>query len=153
MFFEGAPRLLASGVCVVPCRGNGADRVVFEGYPALVAEKFGHRRGYKAATAAQQTRAQHDARRTILAGLCSPERLRHHYGLALDLGGAERRACLEDGSGDRLDALLAAVQGAWAYRQGRRRRYGLPREIDRVNNAWVSLAGYQAGRFSLIPIY
>lgn len=35
MFFQGAPRLLASGVSVVPCHVNQDDRVAVEAYPAV----------------------------------------------------------------------------------------------------------------------
>jgi hypothetical protein len=40
MFFQGAPRLLTSGVSVVPCRVNHDDRVAVEAYPAVVARRF-----------------------------------------------------------------------------------------------------------------
>ena len=33
MFFEGAPRLLAAGVCVLPCAPSDDSRIALEGYP------------------------------------------------------------------------------------------------------------------------
>jgi hypothetical protein len=40
MFFEGAPRLLKSGVSILPCRPNADPRLVIEAYPALVARRW-----------------------------------------------------------------------------------------------------------------
>ncbi|MEL6151797.1 MAG: DUF429 domain-containing protein, partial [Chloroflexota bacterium] len=48
MFYEGAPRLLNSGVSVMPNHPTDDNRLVFEIYPALVARKFvGRGSGYK----------------------------------------------------------------------------------------------------------
>ncbi|MDQ4128673.1 MAG: DUF429 domain-containing protein, partial [Actinomycetota bacterium] len=47
MFYRGAPRLLASGVSVEPCRPTGDPRVAVEAYPAVVARRFLGRAAYK----------------------------------------------------------------------------------------------------------
>ena len=72
MFFQGAPRLLSSGVNVVPCRPNGDARVAVEAYPAVVVRRFLGRRGYKSDERKKQTDAQRIAREDLLAGLESP---------------------------------------------------------------------------------
>ncbi len=69
MFFQGAPRLLKSGVQVVPCHMNGDSRVVVEAYPALVARKWISMSGYKSDDRSKQTPAHQEARRAIVNGV------------------------------------------------------------------------------------
>jgi hypothetical protein len=45
---------------------------------------------------------------------------------------------VEDGSGDRLDAVLAALQAAWCWRR-RARNFGLPRAVDPLEG-WIATA-------------
>ena len=72
MFYQGAPRLLASGVRVEPCRRNGDDRVAVEAYPAVVARRFLGRTAYKR-DAVPDTPERRSARETLLAGLESDD--------------------------------------------------------------------------------
>jgi len=141
MFLEGAPRLAAAPVSVLPVRPRQGRPVVLEAYPALVARALlGH--AYKAGAAGGAGRR---ARRALLARLggAGAGRL---YGVML-VRPAPRwtRMLLEDPRGDHLDALLAAVQAAWAL--GRpARSYGMPAQPDRLEG-WIAdpaLAG--AGR-------
>ncbi len=120
MFFEGAPRLLASGAQVVPCHMNGDGRVVVEAYPALVARKWAQH-GYKSDTKKKQTVAHRDARQAIVAGLRAECQAR--YGFALALNDAMAADFIADPTGDALDAVLCAVQAAWACS---RPDYGIP---------------------------
>ena len=62
MFFEGAPRLLQSGVHL-PCNHEGdTSRVVLEAYPGVAARRLIGQTSYKNDTRAKQTAEQHRAR-------------------------------------------------------------------------------------------
>jgi hypothetical protein len=133
MFYQGAPRLLASGVRVEPCRRNGDDRVAVEAYPAVVARRFLGRTAYKR-DAVPDTPERRSARETLLAGLES-ETLREAYGFTLEMDDRWRKQFVGEPSADALDSLLCAVQAAWAYRQ-RDDNYGVPPECD-PNEGWI----------------
>lgn len=133
MFQEGAPRLLRSPLHVVPCRPTGDDRVAVEAYPALVVRHLvGPRRSYKGS--GRDTQHRHDARRDVVRTLRS-ERLRQRYGLDVELGHFLADGLVRDPRGDLLDAVLAAVQAAWAW-QRRDERFGVPEGADR-REGWI----------------
>jgi hypothetical protein len=48
---------------------------------------------------------------------------------------------VDDGSGDRLDAVLAAMQATWCWRR-RARNFGLPRGVDPLEG-WIAMAAAQ----------
>jgi hypothetical protein len=150
MFFEGAPRLLASGVSVVPCRPTADPRVAVEAYPALVARRLlGRGPGrYKADSRREQTSSQEKARRELVAALASP-RLGEAYGFDLSLDRHRGRELVADPTGDRLDAVLAAVQGAWAWRR-RDRGWGTPPGCD-AWEGWIVDPATEARRAGLGP--
>jgi hypothetical protein len=125
MFFQGAPRLLASGASVIPCHPTGSDRMAVEAYPALVARRWTGKRGYKTDNKHKQTPDKATARRDVVDGLCSE--CGDQYGFALDLTRNQADACISDASGDTLDAVLCAVQAAWASKQP---EYGVPPDCD-----------------------
>jgi hypothetical protein len=133
MFYQGAPRLLASGVRVEPCRRNGDTRVAVEAYPAVVARRFLGRTAYKR-DAVEDTPERRSARQKLLAGLSSTT-LREAYGFAVEMDARWREEYASDSSADALDSLLCAVQAAWAYRE-RDRGYGVPPECD-PNEGWI----------------
>jgi hypothetical protein len=126
MFFQGATRLRASGVSVLPCRLTDDSRMVVEGYPALVARRWIGKASYKSDERARQTADQSAARGRILAGLRSSE-LVDCYGCLLEMSEEQADVFVEDAMGDVLDALLCAVQAAWAYSR-RDDGYGIPRD-------------------------
>jgi len=134
MFFQGAPRLLASGVNILPSRPTNDNRMVVEGYPALVARRWIDRRSYKSDERSQQTAAKAAERQAILRGLCSPELL-DYYGYTLEIPTALADALIADPKADSLDALLCAVQAAWAYSQ-RNNGYGIPSHCDPLEG-WI----------------
>ncbi len=134
MFFQGAPRLLASGVSILPCHPTLSDRIVVEGYPALVARKWLGKRVYKCDERGKQTEAHAQARRDLLAGLSSPALLTH-YGLHLTISESMANTLIEEPMGDLLDALLCAIQAAWVYTQ-RDNGYGIPANCDK-NEGWI----------------
>lgn len=114
MFHEGAPRLLAAGVHLPGLRPGDRARVCIEAYPGIVARDLIGRVTYKADDPAKQTGAQAAARRHLLAALRGEAGRQRFDGITvhapLDVAA--------DPTGDRLDALICAVQAAWAYRQG-----------------------------------
>src|SRR5215471_20336891 len=134
MFFQGSSRLLESGVSILPCRPTSDSRKVVEGYPALVARRWIGKSSYKSDDRARQTADKETARQRILCGLCSPELL-NSYGCKLEMTGVQADAFVRDATGDDLDALLCAVQAAWAYLQ-RDSGYGIPPDCDRVEG-WI----------------
>ena len=133
MFYQGAPRLLASGVRVEPCHRNGDTRVAVEAYPAVVARRFLDRTAYKR-DAVPDTPERRSARETLLAGLQSAT-LKEAYGFVVEMGSRWREEFVRDPSADALDSLLCAVQAAWAYMK-RGEGYGVPPECD-PNEGWI----------------
>jgi Protein of unknown function (DUF429) len=133
MFYQGAPRLLASGVRVEPCRRNGDERVAVEAYPAVVARRFLGRTAYKR-DGVPDTPERRSARVTLLAGLESAV-LKEVYGFAVEMDARWRDEFVRDPSADALDSLLCAVQAAWAYEK-RDERYGVPPECD-PDEGWI----------------
>jgi hypothetical protein len=133
MFYQGAPRLLASGVRVEPCRRNGDERVAVEAYPAVVARRFLGRTAYKR-DGIPDTPERRSARETLLAGLESAV-LREVYGFAVKMDARWREELVSDPSADALDSLLCAVQAAWAYEK-RDEGYGVSPECD-PDEGWI----------------
>ena len=133
MFYRGAPRLLASGVSVEPCRRTADVRVAVEAYPAVVARRFLGRAAYKR-DAVPDTPQRKSARETLVSGLASGT-LREAYGFAVEMDRSWRERFVEDPSADALDSLLCAVQAAWAYTQ-REENWGVPPECDE-NEGWI----------------
>jgi hypothetical protein len=133
MFFEGAPRLLSSGACIQPCRPNNDPRIFVEAYPALVARRWSDGQSYKSDAKRKQTKNREDVRRAIVKGLCAEAR--KHFGFEIVLPGDLAGQCIQDGSGDTLDACLCAVQAGWAWTQ-RDKNYGIPENCD-PNEGWI----------------
>lgn len=133
MFFQGAPRLHASGVRVEPCRCNGDNRVAVEAYPAVVARRFLGRRAYKR-DAVPDTPERRSARETLISGLQSAT-LKEVYGVTVEMENSWREKFASDPSADALDSLLCAVQAAWAYLR-RDDDYGVPPECD-PDEGWI----------------
>ena len=133
MFYQGAPRLLASDVRIEPCRRNGDARVVVEAYPAVVARRFLGRAAYKR-DGVPDTLERRSARETLLRGLESAV-LKEVYGFTLEMDACWREEFVRDPSADALDSLLCAVQAAWAYAR-RDENYGVPPECD-PDEGWI----------------
>ena len=111
MFYEGAPRLAQSGCHIPGLKGGDRSRICIEAYPGLAARALIGSRSYKAEGRGKQTEEMADARRDIFAALCGAQG-RSLYGVQVR---ADPQLC-EDPKGDALDALLCAVQAAWALR-------------------------------------
>jgi hypothetical protein len=135
MWFEGFSRLVAAGVDLPGLAPGDATRRALEGYPGLLAHELIGRRSYK-------NRDEPDrliARKDIVEAL---EQGRTRLGLRIRLTHALRDELVADASGDRLDALLCAVQAAWASRQP---RFGQPKAVDPVEG-WITSAGTPTGK-------
>jgi hypothetical protein len=133
MFYRGAPRLLASGVRIEPCRRNGDTRVAVEAYPAVVARRFLGRTAYKR-DAVPDTPERRSAREMLVTGLASPS-LKQVYGFTVEMDDHWREEFVADPTADALDSLLCAVQAAWAYLE-RDESYGVPPECD-PDEGWI----------------
>ncbi len=134
MFFQGAPRLLASSVSILPCRPNADARIAVEAYPAVVARKFLGRTTYKNDDRRKQTGEQREARRNLVSGLESGV-LKKEYSFTVGMDDSWRERFIQEPAADTLDSLLCAVQAAWAYMR-RDTDYGVPGVCD-PNEGWI----------------
>jgi hypothetical protein len=134
MFLEGAPRLLASGLSVPGLHGGDPQRVAVEAYPGLAARAI-TRASYKADEQRKQTPERRRARATLVGRL-----VRDGGPFGFPLAGPRPllHSLVEDGTADRLDAVLAAMQAGWCLRR-RARNYGLPAVIDPIEG-WIATA-------------
>lgn len=131
MFYEGAPRLLQSGVHLPYHHDGDTTRIVLEAYPGVCARALIGGKSYKNDSKRKQTVEQLRARQELLAALTG-RRGEHHYGFAIhaptDLA--------NDPGGDDLDALICAVQAAWGYGHGKE-DYGAPADLDCLEG-WIA---------------
>lgn len=128
MFHEGARRLAASGVQVPALAKGDVSRVALEAYPGLLARKqLGIRDSYKSDTRSEQTAARKAVRRRIV------DAMRAGQPLGIRLKTSLERQLVADGSGDLLDAVICAVQAAWAAGQP---RYGFPARVPPAEG-WI----------------
>ena len=134
MFMRGAPLLRRSPVSILPFRFNDRERIIVEGYPALVARRFINRRSYKHDDKKKHTDAHTAARSDLVTALRSDE-LRECYGVRLEFPGRLASNLVADRTADELDAVLCAIQAAWAYGQ-RQHGYGIPPAADRLEG-WI----------------
>jgi hypothetical protein len=135
MFHEGARRILAAGVHVPALHDGDRSRVALEAYPGLLVRKqLGFRASYKSDTRAAHTPARRAVRKAVVSALKRGQPL----GITVLMGKTLERALIADGSGDSLDAVICAVQAAWAW-QRRRKNYGLPAGID-AGEGWIVTA-------------
>jgi hypothetical protein len=137
MFFEGAPRLHAAGVTIPGLQEGDPRRVVVEAYPGVLARALIGRRSYKQDTPSKQTRDQANARRDLLDKLTG-RAARAPYGLRI----SAPRELTDDPGGDHLDALLCAVQAAWAWTR-RDAGFGRPSDSDPLEG-WIADPGVAA---------
>ncbi len=132
MFFQGSPHLLAAGLNILPCHPTSDNRIALEVYPALVNRHLNGKRSYKQDTVARQTDQHTLARSALLDTLLSPHFV-DTYDFILKLDTDVSSASLDDKSGDTLDAVLCAVQSAWAFLTP---NYGIPPDCDPLEG-WI----------------
>ena len=131
MFLEGAPRLLDAGVSIPGLFDGDPDRLAFEAYPGFTARGI-FRGSYKNDSVAKQTPARRRARKTIVDCLVSTG---NPFGFRLNGSPSLLASLVRDAAGDRLDAVICAMQAAWAL-QLRKENYGLPGNIDPLEG-WI----------------
>ena len=136
MFHEGAPRLRASGVSVPGLQAGCPERVVVEAYPGVLARHLIGRRSYKSDVRAKQDEPRRAARRALLDALLGGA-LAARHGVRVELGDAlAADALVDEPMADRLDALLCAVQAAWAWTR-RGDGFGRPEDADPLEG-WIA---------------
>ena len=137
MLHAGIPRLRAAKVSI-PGLDDGPDvdatRVALEAYPGFLARSI-TRASYKSDTRAMQTTERREQRACIVDALVAG---RHVLAIGIDIDDVQRTHLVDDGSGDRLDAVLCAVQAAWAHERhlAGHPRYGLPDDVDPLEG-WI----------------
>ncbi len=129
MFFEGAPRLRKAGVRIPGLQDGDPERIVVEAYPGVLARRLIGKRSYKQDMRSKRTAEQDEARSRLLELILDGE-THPLYGLKVDAD----PSLAEDPSGDRLDALLCAIQAAWAWTQ-REKGFGMPDAMDCLEGA------------------
>jgi hypothetical protein len=139
MFLEGAPRLLDAGVTIPHLLEGDPGRIVVEAYPGMLARALIGRRSYKHDARRRQSPELRRARREMLEAILGGA-LRVTHGLTVQAP----VSLADDPTGDELDALLCAVQAAWAWRQ-RARGFGAPASIDPLEG-WIADPSLAQGR-------
>jgi hypothetical protein len=131
MFFEGAPRLGESGVTIPHLQTGDPSRIVVEAYPGCLARQIIDGRSYKSDSKKRQTPERRKARNDLLRGLRGGA-LDSLYGIEIE---APDTLC-GDPAGDHIDALLCAIQAAWAW-QNRAEGWGAPSPVDPLEG-WIA---------------
>lgn len=131
MFLEGAPRLLDAGVSIPGLAEGDPDRLAFEAYPGFTARDI-VKGSYKNDSIAKQTPARRLGRTMVVDRLVSTA---NPFGFALAAVPTLLGSLVSDASGDRIDAVICAMQAAWAW-QRRGENYGLPRDMDPLEG-WI----------------
>ena len=133
MFFEGAPRLLKSGVSVPGLFKGSPTRNVVEAYPGVFAKRLlpAPERQYKHDNPRKQTSEQLAARNKLFSQIINGDCF-DDYGFFVE---ANPSIC-DDPSGDQLDTLLCAMQAAWAW-SNRDNAFGAPRNLDPLEG-WIA---------------
>lgn len=131
MFFEGAPRLRDACVTIPGLQEGDPGRIVVEAYPGVMARGIIGRRSYKQDTKKKQTEEQYVARRDLLQVITGKIPLLH-YGIEVEAP----LSLADDPGADSLDALLCAIQAAWAWTK-RENGFGAPDHIDPLEG-WIA---------------
>ncbi|HEY5931060.1 MAG TPA: DUF429 domain-containing protein [Burkholderiales bacterium] len=131
MFLEGVPRLLDAGVRIPGLAEGDPERLAFEGYPGFTARAI-FSGSYKNDSIAKQTPARRRARKFIVETLMAAK---NPFGIALIAPPRLLASLVNDATGDRLDAVICAMQAGWAL-QRHQENYGLPRGIDPLEG-WI----------------
>jgi hypothetical protein len=134
MLHAGVPLLIDAGVDLPALHAGDPHRVALEGYPGLLAREILGKRSYKSDERQRQTPERLIARKDLVDAL---EQGRTRLCLRLRLTHAQRDDLVDDGSGDRLDAVLCMLQAAWATG---RPRHGVPDGVDPLEG-WITSAG------------
>ena len=144
MLHAGVPALMDAGVCLPGLHAGDPDqvdaqgrpcRVALEAYPGLLAREVLGRASYKSDDPAKQTLQRRTCRQHLLDVL---QKGQTRLGLRLSVTPGQQTLLLDDGRGDRLDAVLCLLQAAWGARHGWP-DFGLPMPIDPLEG-WIVTA-------------
>lgn len=131
MFSEGAPRLRNAGVMIPGLQSGDSRRVVVEAYPGVLARDLVGPESYKGERAVERERTRRDILGLLLIGEC-----KEIFGIQMDIPECFYNDSIADPSGDKLDAILCALQAAWAWKN-RHDNFGLPDPID-PTEGWIA---------------
>lgn len=131
MFFEGASRLVRSDITIPGLQSGDPARIAVEAYPGVSARRIIGRTAYKSDNRNKQTEDQFRARRALLDYILS-DQIEGRYGFRVRAS----RSLADDPSGDQIDALLCAIQAAWAWTM-RKDGFGLPSNADSLEG-WIA---------------
>lgn len=131
MFFEAAPRILKADVALQPCRPNESGRVVVEAYPAMMARRAIGNKSYKN-DSHRKGAALAALRLEIIEYYQTNE---NEVGIELEISQDLRAAIVAQSSGDRLDAVLCALQVAAASTR-HDDSWGVPQHADALEG-WI----------------
>jgi hypothetical protein len=135
MFYEGAQRLVRSGVTIPMLQAGDPERIVVEAYPGVLARFLIGRTSYKTDDKTKQTEKQREWRRVMLDRILGGE-IEASYGLRIQAS-KHLEFLVDDPSGDQIDSLLCAIQAAWAYTM-KDKNYGAPSSADSVLEGWIA---------------
>lgn len=133
MFHYIAPRLARLPWNIPLLRPSNHATTAVESYPALVVKSAtGSPGNYKHDSPAKQTKA-HRLRRIEVAAYLQSVECQATYQYSVRVDPASLDTMIDDASGDSLDAVLCAVQAAWA---AGRPDYGIPSTADPLEG-WI----------------
>ncbi len=124
MFLRAVQSLENTGFVLAGLQ-DGEKKAV-EAYPTLAVENLTGQRSYKTDDPRKDTEARREVRRQVVNALRSTEPL-PGYGLKVKISEDILAGLADDSKADRLDAILAAIQTAWAATQP---NFGVPVSVD-----------------------
>ena len=136
MLQAGVPRLVHAGVQIPGLHRGDPQRVALEAYPGLLARAIIGHTSYKSDDKRKQTNERRQRRVQIVAAL-----KRGANPLSLHLEVCDSRIeheCVDDASGDTLDAVLCLMQATWGWFR-RDAGYGFPDTVDPLEG-WIVTA-------------
>jgi len=111
---------------------DGQAGTAVEGYPTLVART----------TKGKSKAEMEQSRQSIVRRIQQPA-LTAPYELSVRLSTRMAQKCIEDGTGDTLDAVLCAMQAGWASRK-RAKNHDAPLRIDLLEG-WITDPSLRSG--------
>ncbi len=128
MLHAGAPALLRAGVHVPLLHEGDRGRIALEAYPGYFARSIVARASYKSDDLRKQTSERKEQRRRIV---CAIEDSRNMLNLLGKFDAQLRAECIDDASGDTLDACICLMQTAWGALRADE-NFGLPEQTELI---------------------
>jgi Protein of unknown function (DUF429) len=146
MLHAGATRLLRAGVYLPILHQGDVTRVSLEAYPGFFARTIAGRNSYKSDDIHKQDEPRKLMREAIVQAM---EDGRNALSLMAKFEEVVRQQCIEDASGDALDACICLLQAAWGE-QRRDKNFGLPVNIDPVEG-WIVTVPHVMTEHNALP--